>query len=448
MLRARDLSASGVDTDALVEYLAFGAVLGARTFLADVAKLRGHEILELPPAGGGPPRLRPKRLPDVLPGDPAIVLAHFAALAQSITQGRAAGELSVDATGGFDSRLVVSLLHRSGLPFELATSGRVGNRDVEIAQEMARQLGRPFRLAGHDLGRLDEELALTFEAGDGLTDLRRFHRDWQAAQVRLARGIGLIAYGGGGELLRDHAYVQDFPFLGSSRVNFKRFYELRMTPVKLAPDQLSLATREHLATLQRRTIAAFEELRGPTNNQTHDRIYLFLRYPEHFGQHYANYINMGLDVAAPLLDYCNAQVAIATSPWRRVFFRWHREIITRHCPNIASLPTADGFTASNEPRRMLADLGAYGFTQLRRAGKKLSQRQTGKARFYVAGAFEANAPNFMQRLRTSRHFAEGLERLKARGILAPDLAGEQVRDIHVGRLLTLGMLLGRVKGFA
>ena len=72
------------------------------------------------------------------------VLEHFASLKKSLS-GRA---LSVDATGGFDSRLVLCLLGNQSLPFELAISGLPGTADTEIARQIATMLGRPFHLVG------------------------------------------------------------------------------------------------------------------------------------------------------------------------------------------------------------------------------------------------------------------------------------------------------------
>ena len=58
---------------------------------------------------------------------------------------------------------------------------------------------------------------------------------------------------------------------------------------------------------------------------------------------------MGLDAVAPLLDYQSALAAIGLPPWSRFFYRWHRGVISARCPDLASLPTADGFSAS-DPR--------------------------------------------------------------------------------------------------
>jgi hypothetical protein len=442
LVRARRVGRDRVDPAALVEFLAHGQVFAPHTFVAGIHKLRGRELLELAP--GAPPRLRAKALPAAVEGGTEAVLGRFAALARSL-DGRA---LSVDATGGFDSRLIACLLHAKGLRFELAASGLPGTADTEIAATMARLLGEPFHLSGHDLDDLDASLVATFRAGDGLTDLRRFHRDRQLALSRLGRGVEVMAHGGGGEIFRDYHVIQDFPLYDSRRVAFGRFYDLRQTPVTLPPDALSPAGRELLAALKPATIARYEEHRAPTNSQTYDRVYYFLRHPEFFGQYYANYINMGLDVAAPFLDYDNAMIGIGLGGWRGFFHAWHRRVLTAHCPKLAALPTAEGFSASAEPLRVLADLRAYAATQLRRAGKKASQRLTGKTRFHTVGAFVADAPGFVGRLRGSAHFPVALERLRAAGVLAAGETGAGLRDGHVGRALTLGMFLGEVEGFS
>jgi hypothetical protein len=257
-----------------------------------------------------------------------------------------------------------------------------------------------------------------------------------------------MAHGGGGEFFRDHYVIQDFPFYGSSRVNLERFHDLRMTPVALPHEALSPGGAEMLRALRAEMIARCAALRAPTNHETYDRIYLELRSPEFYGQYFSNHINHGLDVVAPLLDLRIVLAAMRLSPWARFYHGWHRRMLTRHCPELAALPTADGYTASSDPRLMLTDLVAYGRTQLARAMRKTYQRVRGRSRFYTVGAFAADAPGYMARLRATAHFPVAIERLKAIGLLASDATGDSLRDVHVGRALTLGLFLGEVEGFA
>jgi hypothetical protein len=64
--------------------------------------------------------------------------------------------------------------------------------------------------------------------------------------------------------------------------------------------------------------------------------------------------------------------------------------------------------------------------------------------FHKAGAFAADAPGFMACLRESAPFRSAVDSLKAGGILRQDLAPDGIRDIHVGRAFTMGMLYQRL----
>ncbi len=218
-------------------------------------------------------------------------------------------------------------------------------------------------------------------------------------------------------------------------------------PVALPGEALSPRGTETLLALRSEMLARCAELRAPTNNETYDRVYLDLRSPEFYGQYFSNYINHGLEVVAPLLDFCIVHAAMRLSPWARFYHGWHRRMLTRYCPELAVLPTADGFSASSSPRFMLTDLAAYGRTQAARVMRKAYQRLHGRSRFYHAGAFVADAPGYIGRLRATAHFQTSIERLKAIWLLSPDATGDHLRDVHVGRALTLGLFLGEVDGF-
>ena len=89
------------------------------------------------------------------------------------------------------------------------------------------------------------------------------------------------------------------------------------------------------------------------------------------------------------------------------------------------------------PKNLVGFIG----TQTLRVAKKASQRLVGRAMFLSMGAATVDVEGFMDLLRASKTFAIALERLKGADILAPNLSPADVADIHVGRILTAGMLL-------
>jgi hypothetical protein len=198
--------------------------------------------------------------------------------------------------------------------------------------------------------------------------------------------------------------------------------------------------------IRRRMLARMAEYRAPTNNETFDRISFHLRDPEFFGRYYSNYINLGLDVVAPYLDWRNAAVARSISPWRRMMNRWHRGVMTRHCPSVAALPTTDGYTASSELRFLIPNLLGFARNNTRRMMRKAAQRLLGRTLFEKAGVAEFNAPDYLARLRGSDAFGRAVAQLQRAGVLAAGLDPAILPDHHVPRLLTAGLFLDHLEG--
>lgn len=443
LLAATNRSADDLAPDAVVSYMTSGYVFGAGTVVAGVMKLRGDQVLEV---GPGTPVVRVERKGVSEPAldATATVEAYFADLATAVRSRR----LSVDATGGFDTRLNICLLHHHGVPFEMAVSSGPDSDDKLIAERISRMLRHEFVATGHDIDRLDEELAATFRDADGQSDLRHFHRNRQNVLKRRERGIEVMVHGGGGEVFRDYFYVQDFPRYGSRTSNFQRYYDLRIATVRVPEQHLGPAYRPRLAASRESVIRQFEQYRGETNNLSFNRVAYFLRAPEFFGPFFSSYINLGVEVVAPFLDHDNALAGMRVAPWQGFYNRWHRAMITRHDPALAALPTSEGYTASSQFRYLTRDLWAYGRSQASRVGKKVGQRVLGKTLFHRVGLHASDAPDYTRRLRRTRQFATAVEHLKAVGVLAHDLEPDGLREAHIGRVLTLGMLVGHLEGTA
>lgn len=437
MLAATSMSAEDLDPAAVVSYLTCGYVFGADTLAGGIKKLRADQVLELD-GGTGTPRLAQKALAEPTTDATTTVSEYFANLATAV-RGR---RLSVDATGGFDTRLIIGLLHHHHVEFEMAVSSQSHSSDKIIAEKMAKMLHHQFVATGHDIQNLEEDLFATFCDADGQADLRHFHRNRQNVLQRRNRGIEVLAHGGGGEVFRDYFYVHDFPSYGSSSSNFDRFYDLRFASVRVPEQHLGRAYQPLVVACRNQTIRHFEKYRGDTNNVSFKRAAYFLRAPEFFGPFFSSYINLGVEVIAPFLDHDVALTGIHLSPWQGFYNRWHRAMITRYNPALAALPTSEGYTASARTSHLARDLWSYSVVQASRVGKKIGQRTLGKTLFHRVGALAADAPGYADHLRQTNEFATAVDRLKSAGILATGLDPSELREAHIGRILTLGLLLG------
>jgi hypothetical protein len=435
LLDHRRAKGNSIDLESLLDYIAHCAVFEERTTVQGVTKIQAGEILELRP--GGQRSIVRKSLPPSDADHPEHVIDYYADLAAALSPSR----LSVDMTGGFDSRVVACMLHQKGAVFDGSMAGFAESADSLAAREVAKVLGCDFHFAHHDIDRLEGELPQVFRDSDAATDLAGFHRDRQNNLGRLARGVQAIAHGGAGELFRDHNYVQDFPLYGVKTSRLERLYDLRICPVPLPAEYFTKDAQMVGRTIRPRALAILEKYRQSTNNQTYDTIYFKLRSPEAYGPFYSSYINFGLNVAAPMLDYRNANIAIHLDPWRRCLQGWHREIVTRHCPKLAALRTAEGFTASSRPVDRVLDGLVFGKALLARTGRKLTERHLGKALFHRVGALAAEPPDYRQRLRASPQMALAIERLQQAHVLAPGLDPATIRSTHVPRVISMGLLL-------
>jgi asparagine synthase (glutamine-hydrolysing) len=448
LCRARGLRAADAQPEALVEYLAHGGLFGGRTFFAAVRELGADQVLRL---DRGPPRLtqETKRLAapesDAFREDaPEFIIDYFDRLAASLR----ARWVSVDLTGGFDSRLIAVLLSRYGLDLEAAMSGEADSPDVLLARRVAEALGLPFFVTHQDLDQLEEELPQILADGDGLTEIPKFHRDRQMALARRARGVEVFLHGGGGGHFNDFFFHHEFPRYGRTDPAIARFYDLRVAPVRLPNAHLTPEGAALMQAVRERTLALFAQMRATTNHETYDRIGYFIRAPETYGHQLSSYINLGLDVVTPFAEHRNVLRAMRLPPWSRFMHRWHRALITRYRPDVAALPTTDGYSASTAPEHVAGNLRRFGGNELRRLVSKTSQRLLGCRLLAKPGADRINAADFLPRLRATPQLARALDLLKEQGILAAELRAEQVRDVHVGRLLTAGMCLAALDAAA
>jgi len=432
-----------LDRRAVVEFLMLGGNFGRQTPLEGITKLRRDEVLTLTPGAEPEIERRAKRFAEFDADRQTAVADYFDRLVRSIEHRR----VSVDLTGGFDSRLIACMLDRRGLAFECALAGIRGSNEFVTASRVAERLGREYHFVEHDIATLEADLATVFFAGDGLGDVARFHRDRQLCADRLARGIDLMVHGGGGGFFQDSYFAHDFPRYGSKSANLERYFRLKLTPITLPASHLTPAARALTCQVEENVLAKLNSCREATNNRTYERVGFEYRAPETYGVTFSNYINMGMGVEAPFLDWQMMQTATRMSPWQRLFMMWHRQMITRECPQIAELPTADRFTASSRPQRLVAELGNYTRVQFSRVGRKLGERYLGRSLFKKVGQMSDDlTPGFHSGMRRSALLADAVAALQAHDILAPTLEITEIRDAHLGRIMTMGALLDHLDG--
>jgi hypothetical protein len=433
LVRQENLRVSDLDPEAIVEFLHFGCIYSGKTLFPQIRKIGPTVILRVPALGRV--QLLPKPVRDI-----GEAPEHsLEGLLQSFIASVATEKVSLDLTGGIDSRLLAVILSYFGMPFELAASGINGNCDLVIAEQVASVLGREFHVTQHNPESTDWEQR--FHICDGLFDLAKSDRPLQLQEERAARGVTLAMSGAGGEMFKDFWWLQDFPFYASSKPRLKRLYELRLAAIEPRHSYLAPPYRAISEHYRQRLLCTLSEYTVRGNTQTYDRIYYDFKMREFAGRFLTNSLYF-LDACAPYLDRDVVTVGYGLPRVQRFFNGFHRRLLTRLNREAACIPTSEGgMSASSKAADVSADLLKYVTNRAQRIAKKASQKFLGK----TFSRESVDHPALHRSLHQLAATRRSLERLKDHGILNSSLQLGEIESGYLGTILALDMMLQKLE---
>lgn len=432
------VSHNDLDREATVEFLNTGYIYRGRTFFPSICRLDHRGVSSFSPEGS----VTVSHVNDLgIEKEPreAGVAEFFEKIAPSLRGVR----VSVDLTGGIDSRLVATLLDYFGVAFETAISGwNADLPDIVIGREIARVLGREIFVTLHTLDDVERVGDTLFVLSDGLCDAFDLHRLFHLSRERSARGIGLTISGLGGELYKEFYWLQDFPFYSRKRANLGRLFDLRFLPIR-CPDGYFTEDYAQANRSLRQTI--LQDLRRYTlasNTQTYDNIYFEVKAKTVAGRSITTSSHL-IPAYAPLLELDLVRHGFRLPRSQRFFDRWHRNLITRLNPVVAGIRTAqNGMTVSSRSSAMAVDVLKYAADKSKRLVKKLSQRLCGRT-ILMEGP---DHPDLWSRVRGLSLAGACIERLVEERILRPGVSLGDVSDRYLGKLIVLAEVLNRLDG--
>lgn len=430
LIAEEQLHCGDMNPEAVVEFFHFGNIYAGRTFFNTVRKLPADEILCLTPGRSIATIAKP--VPDLTEPPSRSLLDCFRSFATAAT-----GEkISLDLTGGIDSRLLAVVLQYFGAPFEAVTSGNEDNLDVAIAREVASLLQVEYHWFRHDATQMESRLAELFYATDGLCDLVRSYRAYEVQKDRLARDVTLMVSGAGGELYKDFWWLQDFPFYTRRTPQLERLFDLRLCAVPLNHTLLNGVYRELSQAQRFRTLQELAAFTVEGNTQTYDRVYYGFKMREYAGRFLSNYRDL-LTSYAPYLESEAVRFGYNLPRRQRFFNFFHRQTMTRLNPAAARVPTTEGkMTVSSEFSNVFRDLSKYVTNRMSRLACKVRQR-FGQC---PVPAGSPDDPRLRAIVRDLPHTKDGLGRLKESGILVRSAKIDDLSSTQIGTVLTLGLL--------
>jgi len=430
--------AADLDQEAIVEFLHFGYISFGRTLIKRIVKLAPEQIASIS-------RGKISYIAKTLPGFETRPTYTLLDLLRDFTAAVAAERVSVDLTGGMDTRALVCMLHYLGLDFELAVRGRDSDPDVQIAREVAQAIGKQLHVCHSSIDDLESQLPYVLKISDGLLDVTKSYGALLLQRERVQRGVTLMLSGNGGELYRDDWWLQDFPLYAREKANVERFCALRLLPKD--PDDSFLAGRyrEISRGYRQRLLEDLSRYVVRGNTQTYDRIIVNFRIRDLIGRFATNHTHL-LQCYVPFVER-DALIFGYNLPRRQRFFdHYFRKTATTCAPRAARVPTTRGHaTMSAEWQLMAKDLYKYCDDKLTRVKRSLEEKYL-KRHYTSRGKLDVpvDPPQVFVPLRRSESLGRAVGRLKDAGILQPDLQSDAIRNEYLGTVLTLGMTMDQL----
>lgn len=438
LCRQDRVSRADLSPEALVELLHLANVYFGRTLVGGIRKLADHELVRLDETG---PHVLAKRISHIQDRSCYGDLFEATAPLASAVKGR---QLSVDLTGGFDSRLLCCLLLHHGVKFEASQAGMYGHEDQKIAAEVAQALGAPFQFTEYTGAGLLDELPEMLWRLDGLGgQVGTVHRLAQLNAARHARGIDLTFKGQGGELYKEFFWTQDFPFYRSRKSRLGRLHRMRIEFETLSRQVLS---DEYYAAFEASRPARLKRLERyvlPLNTQTYDSVY----YHERIGTWGSRLITAcqrpDLPSHSPLCELEMVKLGFAAPRRMRFYNRMHRHYITQASRAAARIKTTDKVSAS----ALWSDMALDGLDYVRSKSKKLIKKFNQLAfnrTVFQTVSYDVELGTTAKML-ASVVGVEALEALKNAGIVRPEATYDQIKPRFQSNFLVLGWFLNQLE---
>lgn len=404
------ITSNDIDIEALLEFLSLGYVHFGRTHTKRIRKISSDEIVYLDAFGlKVDVRVTPK-IEDV------PIYGSLNEAFEPIADALRSMSVSVELTGGFDSRLLACLLFQNGVPFEASIAAPEGHIDHRLGSEVAQVLKVPYHLHCWEETELEKSLDDIMLACDGLTgDLTTCHRLSQLSEERLGRGVEVALKGSAGELYKDFFWQQDFPFYWSPNSRIDRLVELRIEMERQS--RKILCDEAHLAYVQyrQRQFERFRIYERDRNTQTYDAIYFHERMGTWGSRMMTMLQNQNICIAAPLGEIESVQIGYHAPRTDRFYSRLHRKYITEASSAASRVLTTDGTTASSMSSDLFLDFAGYSTGAMRKLLTKANQKYFNRTPALIDSAMKLSG------LFDSKIAERALETLKEHEIVRADV---------------------------
>jgi hypothetical protein len=386
IIHQQKITLKDLDYDAVTEFLALGCLYTDKTFFKNLTKQVSLQDISLSTNNGFIDKSlslpyfpqKPKNELDFdTNNDFSSYESNFINFFRDRVEYLSNYKISVDLTGGIDSRLLIAILNHFKVDFDVQFSlESAKENEIEIVNEIAELLKLNLTIIEKSDIESNEEINLLFELSDGQLDLFALHSLLISQKTRKENLYDLVITGVAGELYKDFWWQQDFPFYNKNKANLNRLFYMRFYPLLIDSHWLGKNTKLRTKDIFSSLIESFNIYQTKKNTEKYDLIYLNNRIKESLSI-MTNASNKYLTVYSPYVESELLNIGYSLNRGDRFFSNFHRNIITKINPKLAAIRTTDdNMSVSNKLNHILTDTINYPINKSKKIISKLFRKKS------------------------------------------------------------------------
>ncbi|MFX0017193.1 MAG: hypothetical protein ACFFAF_00545 [Candidatus Hermodarchaeota archaeon] len=200
-IKLNQLSKSDIIPEKVVDFIISQSSMGWKTIFRGIEKIQFDIIIV---DNGTEIKYQNKNLYDVfkIKHCPESIIERMGKIVKTLKQVK--GKICVDLSGGYDGRMISTILKYHGLNFESGIAGVPNYPDVYLSKEIAKRIDVKHHILYHAVNSntLEKELEDCFIDFDGCMDIIAWNRPYQLQKFRVKNNYVLNITGHSGELYK------------------------------------------------------------------------------------------------------------------------------------------------------------------------------------------------------------------------------------------------------
>ena len=340
-------------------------------------------------------------------------------------------KITLDLTGGYDSRMIFCALKNRFKDMHIFISGPDSAKDVIVAKKVAEKNDIKIDCLNNNYKEISEkDLLNAFEFSYGQLVFDFCFRLIDFSFYRKNKGYDLRITGDGGVLHKDWWWLQDFPLYKKSGTNLKKFYYQRVNYSKINSNVFNDAFLKKVIDYDDIFTSNLAKYIRKTNTQTYDFLYYYL-FGSKLSRNYNVYSKLIISYA-PLWENEIVKLSYSLPRVERFYYNYIRRVTSHYDKNTSRLKTVYNMTASSDIKYKLLDIGGFISDYIKKAFRMIKRKI-----FNKNVKSDVDIYNIQKSVKDTKIFRESLEFMKNAGVLRNDVEEKEIDNMLGERMLNI-----------